>query len=195
MIVGFDHDDVAIFEEQLRFIQEARIPVSMTGMLQAMPKTPLHDRVEQEGRLLAESTGDQFVFSNIVPKSMSRLDLYRGYRWLIAELYDFDNYRKRTLEFLMHRGSQANRGHITAKDLGLLWRVLRQTVFGAAPARARFTLRLMLETLLRRPQAFKEACSFAVTHKAMSEYMERLGHKLDAAIEQLESSSESPLDT
>jgi len=186
MIVGFDHDDVAIFEEQLRFIQEARIPVSMTGMLQAMPKTPLHERVEQEGRLLAESTGDQFVFSNIVPKGMSRLDLYRGYRWLIRELYDFDNYRKRTLEFLMHRGSQANRGHITAKDLVLLWRVLRQTVFRAGPARARFTLRLMLETLLRRPQAFKEACSFAVTHKAMSEYMERLERKLDAAIEKLE---------
>jgi radical SAM superfamily enzyme YgiQ (UPF0313 family) len=186
MIVGFDHDDVAIFEEQLRFIQEARIPVSMTGMLQAMPKTPLHERVEQEGRLLAESTGDQFVFSNIVPKSMSRLDLYRGYRWLIRELYDFDNYRKRTLEFLMHRGSQINHGRISAKDLVLLWRVLRQTVFRAGPARARFTLRLMLEALLRRPQAFKEACSFAVTHLAMSEYMERLERKLDAAIEKLE---------
>ena len=40
MIVGFDHDDQSIFEEQLQFIQEARIPVSMTGMLQALPKDP-----------------------------------------------------------------------------------------------------------------------------------------------------------
>jgi radical SAM superfamily enzyme YgiQ (UPF0313 family) len=39
MIVGFDNDDESIFEDQLRFIQEARIPVSMTGLLQAMPKT------------------------------------------------------------------------------------------------------------------------------------------------------------
>jgi len=117
---------------------------------------------------------------------MSRLDLYRGYRWLIRELYDFDKYRKRTMEFLLHRGSQANSGRIAARDLVLLWRVLRQTVFGARPARARFTLRLMLETLIRRPRAFKEACSFAVTHKAMAEYMERLGRKLDVAIEQLE---------
>ena len=46
-----------IFEEQLRFIQEARIPVSMTGMLQAMPKTPLYERVEREGRLVAEIEG------------------------------------------------------------------------------------------------------------------------------------------
>ena len=52
MIVGFDHDDATIFEEQLRFIQDARIPVSMTGMLQAMPKTPLHERMAKEGRLV-----------------------------------------------------------------------------------------------------------------------------------------------
>src|SRR6185295_1010146 len=39
MIVGFDNDDPSIFEEQFRFIQEARIPISMTGMLNAVPKT------------------------------------------------------------------------------------------------------------------------------------------------------------
>ncbi len=186
MIVGFDADDVTIFEEQLRFIQAARIPVSMTGMLQAMPKTPLHERVQREGRLVAESTGDQFVFSNILPKAMSRVELYRGYRRLIADLYDFDNFRERTLAFLLNRGSQVNKGQVRAADLVLLWRVLRFTVFDAPAARARFTLRLMLETLWRRPQAFKEACSFAVTHKAMSEYMEELGRKLDDAIARLE---------
>jgi hypothetical protein len=186
MIVGFDADDETIFEEQLRFIQEARIPVSMTGMLQAMPKTPLYQRVEKEGRLVAESTGDQFVFSNIVPKAMSRLELYRGYRRLIAELYDFDNFRERTLAFLLSRGGQVNKGRVNAADVALLWRVLRFTVFDATRERARFTLRLMIETLWRRPQAFKEACSFAVTHKALSEYMEALGRRLDDAIEGLE---------
>ena len=105
MIVGFDHDDEAIFEEQLRFVQEARIPVSMTGMLQAMPKTPLYERVEKEGRLLNECGGDQFVLSNILPLQMSRSALYRGYRWLVDELYDFQNYKERTLAFLMHRGA------------------------------------------------------------------------------------------
>ena len=75
MIVGFDHDDPSIFEEQFRFIQRARIPISMTGMLNAVPKTPLHARLKAAGRLIAESVGDQFVFSNIVPGGMSRLEL------------------------------------------------------------------------------------------------------------------------
>jgi radical SAM superfamily enzyme YgiQ (UPF0313 family) len=194
MIVGFDADDPTIFEEQLRFIQEARISVSMTGMLQAMPKTPLYDRVKNEGRLVAESTGDQFVFSNIVPKSMSRVDLYRGYRDLIGELYDFGNYRRRTMEFLLHRGDQVNGGRdIKASDLRLLWRMLVQTVFRASPARARFTLRLLFETLARRPQAFKEACSFAVTHKALSEYMDALARNLDVAIEKMQADGSARL--
>jgi len=186
MIVGFDNDDTDIFAEQLDFLEEARIPVSMTGMLQAMPKTPLYERVEKEGRLVGKSTGDQFVFSNILPVKMTRLELYRGYRELIERLYDFDVYRRRTLAFLLGRGEQVTKGaNIRAGDLRLLWRVLRHTVFRATPARARFTLRLIGETLWRRPRAFKEACSFAVTHKALSEYMESLAVQLDRAIEEI----------
>jgi radical SAM superfamily enzyme YgiQ (UPF0313 family) len=90
MIVGFDADDEAIFEEQLAFVQAARIPVSMTGMLQALPKTPLHARIAKEGRLLHETNGDQFAFSNILPAKMSRRKLYEGYRVRLRQLPQAD---------------------------------------------------------------------------------------------------------
>ena len=187
MIVGFDADDLSIFEEQLRFIQEARIPVSMTGMLQAMPKTPLHERVQREGRLVADSTGDQFVFSNIEPKQMTRRELYEGYRRLIADLYDFRNFHRRTLEFLLHRGTQVSRGlNLRRGDLQLLGRIVRETVLSAGPRRALFTLRLVGATLLRRPSAFRDAVSFAIVHKALWEYMQALGHHLERALAEFE---------
>jgi hypothetical protein len=187
MIVGFDNDDPSIFEEQFRFIQQARIPISMTGMLNALPKTPLYTRLAQAGRLVAESVGDQFVFTNIVPAGMSRRELYEGYRRLIRDLYDFRNYRERTLAFLLARGAQINRGlHIRRGDLRLLARILRQTVVQAGPKRAWFTLRLLGETLVRRPSAFKDAVSFAIVHKALSEYMEALGRHLERAIAEIE---------
>ena len=187
MIVGFDADDATIFEEQLRFIQDARIPVSMTGMLQAMPKTPLHDRVQREGRLIADSTGDQFVFSNILPKQMTRRELYEGYRRLIADLYDFRNFHKRTLEFLLNRGTQVSRGlNLRRGDLQLLGRIVRETVLRAGPRRALFTLRLVGATLLRRPSAFRDAVSFAIVHKALWEYMEALGRHLETALAEIE---------
>jgi radical SAM superfamily enzyme YgiQ (UPF0313 family) len=187
MIVGFDHDDEEIFEEQLRFVQEARIPVSMTGMLQAMPKTPLYHRVQKEGRLLEESAGDQFVLSNIRPKGMSRRRLYQGYRQLVDQLYDFRNYRERTLAFLLHRGNQIHRGfNIRRGDVGRFLRILADNVLRGGPRRAWFTLSLLATTLVRRPSAFKDAVSFAVIHRAFYDYMHKLGRRLDAAIGELE---------
>jgi len=186
MIVGFDHDDESIFEEQLRFIQEARIPVSMTGMLQAMPKTPLHERVAREGRLLEASTGDQFVFSNILPRGMSRLALYEGYRRLVHQLYDFRHYRRRALAFLLHRGRQVHGGrNVRRGDLVRLARVLRETLLRGGPRRAWFTLSLLGATLLRRPSVFKEAVSFAIVHKAFHDYVADLVRDLDAQVRDL----------
>jgi radical SAM superfamily enzyme YgiQ (UPF0313 family) len=193
MIVGFDADDESIFEEQLAFVQEARIPVSMTGMLQALPKTPLHARIAKEGRLLRETSGDQFAFSNILPAKMSRQRLYEGYRWLLSQLYDFDNYRRRTQAFLLHRGAQVHRGrNIRKGDSRRLRRVLIATVVRGGPRRAWFTLRLLGTTLLRRPSAFKDAVSFAVIHQAFHDYMQRLAVDLDGIIRTLDDGSQEP---
>jgi radical SAM superfamily enzyme YgiQ (UPF0313 family) len=187
MIVGFDNDDPSIFEEQLRFIEEARISVSMTGMLQAIPKTPLHARLATEGRLVDESTGDQFVFSNILPKQMSRVELYRGYRDLISALYSFRSFRDRTLAFLLERGRvEGIRTRIRAADLRVLYRALRDTIFRAKPRRALFTLALLGRTLLRKPSAFPEAVSFAVIHKGLADYVETLTKHLDRVIATLQ---------
>src|SRR5262249_36849320 len=37
MIVGFDHDDADIFQEQYDFLQEAGIPIAMVNALEAVP--------------------------------------------------------------------------------------------------------------------------------------------------------------
>jgi radical SAM superfamily enzyme YgiQ (UPF0313 family) len=187
MIVGFDHDDPLIFDEQLRFVEDARIPVSMTGMLQALPKTPLHERLKQEGRLVTESGGDQFAFSNIIPKRMTRIEFFRGYRRLLQHLYSFRSYRRRTRSFLLHRGAHLKQGiSVRPGDLRLLGRILRDTVLRGGLRRASFTASLLVEILIRRPARFKDAVSFAILHKAFDEYMRSLGEQLDRAIASLE---------
>jgi radical SAM superfamily enzyme YgiQ (UPF0313 family) len=193
MIVGFDHDDESIFDEQLRFIQEARIPVSMTGMLQALPKTPLHARVAAEGRLLGESAGDQFVLSNILPHGMSRLELYRGYRRLVTKLYDFPVFRRRALDYLLGKGAELNgSGTIGRKELLLFARIMWRTVIRASPRRAWFTVSLLAHTLLRRPAVFADAVSLAVVHKALYDYVHVLRARLDRAIAELEAAEARP---
>lgn len=92
-IVGFDSDDRDIFDEQFRFIQDNGISLAMVGMLQAIPRTPLYERLRQEGRLV---DGDPNC--NFVPKQMSRDELRKGYWQLVERLYSpeafFDRYFK-----------------------------------------------------------------------------------------------------
>jgi radical SAM superfamily enzyme YgiQ (UPF0313 family) len=189
MIVGFDNDDSSIFEEQFQFIQDARIPISMTGMLNAVPKTPLHARLKEAGRLIAESVGDQFVFTNIVPSGMSRLELYEGYRALLNRLYDYRHYRRRAMALILNRGPLLGaRGIARADDLAVIARILWNCVLHASPRRAWLTLSLCVQTLYRRPRALREALTLALMHKHFYEYVRETSRQLDELIVQLRKS-------
>jgi len=186
MIVGFDNDDTSIFEEQFRFIQDARIPISMTGMLNAIPKTPLYDRLERAGRLVAETVGDQFVFTNIIPSGMSRLQLYEGYRQLLGRLYDYRHYRTRAMALILGRGALLKTTLLEGRrDLGLLPRILWSCVLRASPPRAWLTLSMLVETALRRPAAVRDALTLALMHKHLWEYVRDTTKGLDQLIAEL----------
>jgi radical SAM superfamily enzyme YgiQ (UPF0313 family) len=186
MIVGFDSDDPAIFEEQFRFIQDARIPVSMTGMLNAVPKTPLYKRLKEAGRLAAESVGDQFILTNIIPKGMTRTELYAGYKRLLQRLYSHRNYRRRVMQLILDKGTGIeNRLVASSQDFAILGRVLWTCVVGTSPRRAWLTLSLLGETLLRRPRALREAVTLALIHKHLHGYMRQTCRRLDELIAEI----------
>lgn len=81
-IVGFDNDDLGIFEDQYNFIQGAGVLLAMVGMLGAIPKTPLYKRLEKEGRLIEEDPN-----CNFIPKQMTREQLITNYWDLVRRLY------------------------------------------------------------------------------------------------------------
>mgnify|MGYP001038510670 CR=1 FL=1 len=94
MIMGFDSDDEAIIERQIEFIQQSRIAFSMSGMLSAIPKTPLHARLAAEGRL---DYADRSAFgTNVIPLKMSREALLDGYFAVLNRLYEPTAYFERT---------------------------------------------------------------------------------------------------
>lgn len=94
MIMGFDSDDSTIFDRQIEFIQKARISFSMSGMLSAIPKTPLHERLAAEGRLDTSDSPD--CGTNVIPLQMSREELREGFIRVMTELYDPEKYFERT---------------------------------------------------------------------------------------------------
>ncbi|MBS0171951.1 MAG: DUF4070 domain-containing protein [Nitrospira sp.] len=93
MIVGFDHDDATIFHAQRQFLTDAHIPQAMLGMLHAIPKTPLYDRLRKEGRL---DPADHSAFgTNVIPLNLSREQLRDGYIGVMRALYDASAYFER----------------------------------------------------------------------------------------------------
>ena len=88
-IVGFDADDREIFQDQFEFIQRNGILLAMVGMLGAIPKTPLHERLQREGRLVDDPN------LNFHPKQMTRAELQRGYWSLVERLYSPDAFLER----------------------------------------------------------------------------------------------------
>jgi radical SAM superfamily enzyme YgiQ (UPF0313 family) len=99
-IVGFDNDPDDIFERQIRFIRESAIPLAMVGILTALPDTQLWRRLKKEGRLLAESTGNNTNCEiNFVPK-MDVNRLIEGYQSIMRTIYNPREYYERALDSL-----------------------------------------------------------------------------------------------
>ena len=89
-IIGFDNDTLETFERQYRFIIDSGIQAAMVGLLTALPRTPLYQRLEKEGRLIAqaESTNNTRLGTNIVPKRMQYDAMVASYQALYKRLLE-----------------------------------------------------------------------------------------------------------
>ncbi|HEX3034123.1 MAG TPA: radical SAM protein [Thermodesulfobacteriota bacterium] len=90
-IVGFDNDTIRTFDLQYNFIQESGIQAAMIGLLTAIPKTPLYERLEKDGRLRPEAdtaTDNTKLRTNVTPMRMSYEEMVNGYRELYYRLLE-----------------------------------------------------------------------------------------------------------
>ncbi len=106
-IVGFDHDPPDVFDRQIQFIRDAAIPISMVGLLSALPNTQLWRRLKAEGRLLRESLGNNTLLDmNFIPR-MDTQELLDGYRRILETIYRPQEYFNRVLAYLSRVGTTA----------------------------------------------------------------------------------------
>jgi hypothetical protein len=99
-IVGFDSDPPDIFQKQIDFIQESGIVTAMVGLLNALRGTKLYERLQREGRISGEFTGDNTDLSiNFIPK-MGHQSLLEGYRYIVSYIYSPRHFYRRLATFL-----------------------------------------------------------------------------------------------
>ncbi|HEX9943523.1 MAG TPA: B12-binding domain-containing radical SAM protein [Thermoanaerobaculia bacterium] len=162
-ILGLDGDGPEVFDAQVEFIQEAGIPRAMVGLLTALRGTDLYSRLEAEGRLLAESSGNNVEIALNFRPQLDPGVLIDGYRRVLAALYDpgLRSYFARCWTLMSNLGpgvSGRQWRFEPDKLLALLRSLWRQLFSRQGPAYARFLAR----TLLRRPRQLPQAITLAI---------------------------------
>jgi radical SAM superfamily enzyme YgiQ (UPF0313 family) len=157
MIVGFDTDDLTIFDTQRQFLNLGGLVAPLMGMLMAPKGTKLWDRLEREGRLLGREFGESMMTTNIIPKQMTKDELISNYIDLIDTIYSKGYFKKSLQAFIEQidvneiKTQSAAATHLTfgrtpffytanalrilwdyikggKEDIKFLWEILRMTV-------------------------------------------------------------------
>ncbi len=158
-IVGFDNDNPSIFQRQIDFIQKSGIVTAMVGMLQAPTGTKLYERLETEGRLLGNMSGNTDGTTNIIPRMDPDL-LREGYRNLIKSIYSPKSYYQRVRTFLREYHNPAAKDPLDFQHILAFFRAsFRLGLIGKERFRYWQTI---IWTLFCRPRFLPRAITFAI---------------------------------
>ena len=159
-IVGFDNDPPSIFESQINFIQRIGVVTAMVGVLTALPKTKLHNRLKAEGRLLKTSSGNNTDGSlNFIPK-MDTEALVNGYQKILQTIYSPKRYYERIITFLEEYKPAKKRKRVSFAE----FRAFLKSVWylGIVGKSKRHYWRFMTTVVFKYRRAFPEAVGLSV---------------------------------
>ena len=167
-IVGFDNDSSDIFEKQIAFVQESRIVTAMVGMLNAPRGSRLYERLQKEGRLIKDISGDNTDFStNIIPR-MGYEKLVEGYQSIVDSIYSPGMYYERVKTFLReYKPLEKRKWHFHFGYIRYHFRYLdapfKTFIILGIKDKARFYYwKLLVWSLFRRPQLLPMAIMYMV---------------------------------
>lgn len=160
-IVGFDNDGPDLFGKMVSFIQESGIVSAMVGLLNAPKGTMLYKRLEGEGRLTQEFSGDNTNLSlNFIPK-MDPRELIKGYMDIVGTIYSPKHYYRRVKTFLKeYRPVRTGKHHLNPSGFLALF---KSNIFLGVVGKERlFYWNLVFWSLFRRPRLLPLAITFTI---------------------------------
>ncbi len=160
-IVGFDNDPPSIFEKITSFIQESGIVTAMVGLLNAPKGTKLQKKLESEGRMLKDFTGNNTDFSiNFIPK-MDTAVLLEGYKKILNKIYSPKYYYERVMKFMKEFDPKKKKVfHLNPNYIFALFRsIVKLGVIGEERI---YYWKLFFWSLFIKPQLFSLAILFTI---------------------------------
>ena len=160
-IVGFDSDTPSIFKRQIEFIQRSGIVTAMVGLLQAPKGTRLYERMEKEGRLVAQFSGNNVDSSTNIKPKMDPTVLREGYKQILLNIYSPRAYYERVRTFLReYRKSPVVRETLDWQHWSAFLRSI--VVLGIRGKERLEYWKLFFWALFRKPKLFPSAITLAI---------------------------------
>jgi len=172
-IIGFDNDTLETFDRQYQFIVDSGIQAAMVGLLTALPRTPLYERLEKEGRLTAQadSMNNTRLGTNILPKRMEYDAMVASYKTLYQRLLEdrriADRIRNKA-RYLRDPVRQSQYGLV--EGLAILRRLMARGILPGGWFRLFHFLRSLP---LASPRLLPQAITDWIMGLAMRDYVER----------------------
>ena len=160
-IVGFDNDSPSVFQQMIEFIQHSGIITAMVGLLNAPRKTKLYERLEKEGRIIDDWTGDNTDCSmNFVPK-MNKQILMKGYQSILNGIYASKPYYERIISFLKtFDPSLRSHGRLSFNGLKAFFKSV--VIIGILKKNRKYYWKLLFWSLLHKPETFSMAVTYSI---------------------------------
>ncbi|MBL7137991.1 MAG: radical SAM protein [Bacteroidales bacterium] len=104
MIIGADSDDHTVFQKTANFVREANIIHHLCHPLSAPPGTKMWYDFKRQGRIVSldcDQISDKLdIISNIVPRQMTRIELFEGLADYWEKIYDPQVFMERAIAFI-----------------------------------------------------------------------------------------------
>ncbi len=92
LILGFDTDTKAIFDDTLEFLARTKLPTMALHVLTPYPGTRIYQRFKDQGRIISYDWS-HYDHSTVVfqPKNMTPQELAKGHQYVQSEFYSFSS--------------------------------------------------------------------------------------------------------
>ncbi len=160
-IVGFDNDSKSVFQNQIDFIEKSGIITAMVGLLNAPKKTRLYKRLNNEGRIVKEISGNNTDYTlNFIPK-MNKNELINGYKNVLNRIYSGKSYYNRVLVFLRRFNPVGgNKNKISFSTIKAFLKSM--IILGVFDEFRTSYWKLVFWSLFNRPQVLTKAITYSI---------------------------------
>ncbi len=161
LIVGFDNDDISVFDDLRDFIEDTDSPIAGISLLNAPRKTPLYNRLSEQGRIVDEEfAGEWQLSTNIIPARMTKQEMIRLYWLLFEKIYEPESFDRRLERWLaqveyfskIYKNKKFDFGQVSS-----LWGMLGKFTFKTDPQVRALFFRSIKRTWRTNPKLLKRA--------------------------------------